>query len=179
MSWPKFAAHLEELARARSPVQAFESAVDAIVAGDLAGLATLLTSEPGLAHERSTREHRSTLLHYVSANGVEDYRQKTPVNIVQITKLLLDAGADVDAESEAYGGRSTTLGLTATSYHPEAAGVQLNLLQLLIDASATIDPPDGGSAVNGCLRNGRGKAAEFLAARGQARLGRSRRHRAT
>lgn len=33
----------------------------------------------------------------------------------------MDAGADVNAESEACGGRSTTLGLTATSYHPEAA----------------------------------------------------------
>ncbi|HEX4793822.1 MAG TPA: ankyrin repeat domain-containing protein [Humisphaera sp.] len=166
VSWPKFATHLEELARARSPVRAFESAVDAIVGGDLAGLATLLKKKPALVRERSTREHRSTLLHYVSANGVEDYRQKTPANIVQITKLLLDAGADVNAESDAYGGRSTTLGLTATSYHPEAAGVQLELLQVLINAGATIDPPDGGSAVNGCLRNGRGNAAEFLAARG-------------
>jgi hypothetical protein len=26
----------------------------------------------------STRAHRSTLLHYISANGVEDFRQKTP-----------------------------------------------------------------------------------------------------
>ena len=58
------------------------------------------------------REHRSTLLHYVSANGVEDFRQKTPANIVEITRLLLKAGADVNAESESYGGRSTTLGLT-------------------------------------------------------------------
>ena len=62
---------------------------------------------PGLVRERSTREHRSTLLHYVSANGVEDFRQKTPKNIVEITNLLLDAGADVDAESDAYGGGCT------------------------------------------------------------------------
>jgi hypothetical protein len=27
--------------------------------------------------------------HYVSANGVEDYRQKTPQNIVEIARVLL------------------------------------------------------------------------------------------
>ncbi len=118
---------------------------------------------------RSTREHRSTLLHYVSANGIEDFRQKTPTNIVEITKLLLNAGADVNAESDAYGGRSTTLGLTATSYHPQRAGVQIPLMELLIDHGAIIDGPDSGSAVNGCLHNGRGQAAEFFASRG-ARL---------
>src|SRR5262249_19645786 len=152
-----------------SPISKFETAADAIVDGDLAALRKLLGENPELAQARSTREHRSTLLHYVSANGVEDFRQKTPKNIVEITKLLLKAGADVNAESDAYGGRSTTLGLTATSWHPENAGVQLPLMELLIDHGAMIDGPDGGSAVNGCLHNGRGEAAEFLASRG-ARL---------
>src|SRR5262249_8799561 len=152
-----------------SPISKFETAADAIVDGDLAALRKLLGENPELAQARSTREHRSTLLHYVSANGVEDFRQKTPKNIVEITKLLLAAGADVNAESNAYGGRSTTLGLTATSCHPEAAGVQLPLMDLLIARGARIDGPDGGSAVNGCLHNGRGEAAEYLASRG-ARL---------
>src|SRR5215467_2413750 len=165
-SWPKFARHLEALARANSPVSNFEAAVDAIVAGDLHELKKLLADNPDLVRARSTREHRSTLLHYVSANGVEDFRQKTPKNIVEITKMLLDAGADVNAESDAYGGRSTTLGLTATSCHPEEAGVQLPLMDLLIRYGAVIDGPDGGSAVNGCLHNGRGEAAEFFASRG-------------
>ncbi len=71
--------------------------------------------------------------------------------------------------TNAYGGRSSTLGLTATSYHPEAAGVQLELLDLLLKHGSSIDPSDRGSAVNGCLRNGRGLAADFLASRG-ARL---------
>src|SRR6267154_288814 len=168
-SWPKFTKHLEALVRSNSPVSRFEAAVDAIVSGDLAGLEKLLSENPELARARSTREHRSTLLHYVSANGVEDFRQKSPKNIVKITKLLLQAGADVNAESDAYGGRSTTLGLTATSCHPQNAGVQLPLLELLIDRGAIIDGPDGGSAVNGCLHNGRKEAAEFFAHRG-ARL---------
>jgi ankyrin repeat protein len=168
-SWPKFAKHLVALARAYSPVAQFDAAVDALVAGDLATLGKLLSENPELVRARSTREHGSTLLHYVSANGVEGFRQKTPKIIVEITKLLLKAGADVHAESDAYGGRSTTLGLTATSCHPENAGVQLPLLGVLIDQGAILDGPDGGSTVNGCLHNGRGEAAEFLASRG-ARL---------
>ena len=168
-SWPKFARHLEALARANSPVSQFEAAVDAIVGGDSATLDRLLSENPELVRARSAREHRSTLLHYISANGVEDFRQKTPKNIIGIAKLLLNAGADVNAESDAYGGRSTTLGLTATSCHPENAGVQLPLMELLIGHGAMIDGPDGGSTVTSCLHNGRGQAAEFLASRG-ARL---------
>jgi ankyrin repeat protein len=168
-SWPKFTKHLEAIARANSPISKFEAAVDAIVSGDLATLKKLLSENPKLARARSTRDHHSTLLHYVSANGIEDFRQKTPKSIVEITKQLLKAGVDVNAESDAYGGRSTTLGLTATSCHPEAAGVQLPLMDLLIEHGAIIDGPDGGSAVNGCLHNGRGEAAEHFASRG-ARL---------
>jgi ankyrin repeat protein len=165
-SWTRFARHVEALGRKKSIVAKYEAAADAIANGNLAKLKKLLRENPELIDERSTREHRSTLLHYVSANGIEDFRQKTPRNILEITKLLLDAGADVNAESDAYGGRSTTLGLTATSWHPENAGVQLPLMKLLIEHGAIIDGPDGGSAVNGCLHNGRGEAAQFFADHG-------------
>ena len=144
----------------------FERAVDAIVSGDIATLRTLLEQHPGLVRERSQRSHRSTLLHYVSANGVEDDRQKTPPNIVEIARLLLDAGADVAAESEAYGGHSTVLGLAATSCHPERAGVQIAMLELLLERGAVIDGADPAATVTGCLHNGRGEAAEFLASHG-------------
>lgn len=167
-SWPTFARHVQRLGT-HSLVSAFEAAADAIVNGNAATFEKLLAENPKLVKARSTRGHRSTLLHYVSANGVEDFRQKTPTNIVEITKLLLNAGACIHAESDAYGGRSTVLGLTATSCHPEAAGVQLALMELLIEHGAVIDGPGEGNAVNSCLHNGRGKAAEFLAARG-ARL---------
>jgi ankyrin repeat protein len=169
-SWPKFSKHIESLERAHSTVSNFEAAVEAIINGDQATLKKLLQDDPELVWARSTREHRSTLLHYVSANGVEDFRQKTPKNIVEITKLLLDAGADVDAESDAYGGGSTTLGLVATSIHPQQAGVQIPLLQLLLDAGARFDQPSAGgngqSIVNSCFANGQPQAAEFLANRG-------------
>jgi ankyrin repeat protein len=112
------------------------------------------------------------LLHYVSANGVEDFRQKTPKSIVEITNLLLDAGAEVDAESDAYGGGCTTLGLVATSVHPEQAGVQIDLLRTLIDRGASFHHPSAGgnnqSIVTACLNNGQPEAARFLADLGAA-----------
>ncbi len=172
-SWPRFAEHLDRLAHAGPETAAFEAAADAIVSGDEATLQRLLDDRPRLVGARSTREHNATLLHYVSANGVEGYRQKTPKNIVRIAVMLLDAGADVDAECDVYGGGATTLGLVATSGHPRIAGVQLALLQLLIDRGARIEHPRAAGnesvAVMGSLANGCPEAAAFLAAHG-ARL---------
>jgi len=166
-SWPRLTRHLEAIARANSPVNHFELAVDAIVIGDIATLKQLLHQNSGLTRAHSTRRHRATLLHYISANGVEGYRQKTPKNIVQIAELLLQSGADVNASADLYGG-STTLGLVATSLHPEQAGVQTTLLQLLLDRGAILHTPDQSSPgiVSSCLANGRAQAAEFLAQRG-------------
>jgi ankyrin repeat protein len=165
-SWPKFATHLEAIARENDPVNHFEQAADAIVTGDAAMLAALLKKHPDLPQSRSTRRHNATLLHYVAANGIEDYRQKTPPNIVDLATLLLDSGADVNAIADLYGG-SATLSLTATSIHPERAGVQNELLQLLLDQGAALDEKSfTGGIVNSCLANGRARAAEFLASRG-------------
>ncbi len=162
-SWPKFSTQVHDLPR-------FEQAADAIVSGDVPTLERLLRGDPSLISSRSQRAHNATLLHYVAANGIEDFRQKTPKNIGDITRLLLEAGAEVDAESKAYGGASTTLGLAATSVHPERAGVQEALLQVLLDHGAQIDKPAAGgnrhSILEGCLWNGRGRAAAFLASRG-------------
>jgi hypothetical protein len=164
-SWPKFARHVEALQHAGSADTKFEQAADAIVSGDIDALRRLLDETPELIRQRSSREHRSTLLHYVSANGIEDFRQRTPPNIVDITRLLLDAGAGVNAESDAYDGRSMTLGLVATSVHPEAAGVQAELMELLLERGAIIERTPG-EAAHACLANGRPLAARFLAGRG-------------
>ena len=167
-SWPKLVEFVEGIARGAS-VSDFEQAADAIVFGDEARLERLLR-RPGLARERSAREHRATLLHYVSANGVEGYRQRTPENIVAIAAMLLRAGAEVDAVCEVYGGDCTALGLVATSVHPERAGVQEALMQLLLDHGAALDAAGSAghkhSLVFACLANGRPKAAKFLAQRG-------------
>jgi Ankyrin repeats (3 copies) len=172
-SWRKFAQHIDAVSRKSSPVSNFEAAADAIVEGDISTLDRLLREEPELIRTRSTREHRATLLHYVSANGVEGYRQKTPKHAVKVAEILLNAGAEVDATADVYGGGATTLGLVATSVHPERAGVQNALMQILLDYGAVIDHPQGAGnkscAVIGCLHNDRPRAAEFLAAHG-ARL---------
>ncbi len=161
-SWPRLAHHLEALGGARTPVSAFEEAADAIIAGDRGTLERLLRESPDLVHARSSRQHRATLLHYISANGVENFRQETPSNIVEIARLLLDAGAEVDAEADVYGGGATTFGLTMTSAHPRLAGVQNDLADLLLERGARIGP----GSVRSCLMNGCPEAAEYLARRG-------------
>jgi ankyrin repeat protein len=169
-SWPKFVRHLQASKGQASRVWRFEAAADAIVNGDVSTLEQLLREEPRLIRVRSTREHNATLLHYISANGVEGYRQKTPKNAVEIAQLLLQAGAEVNAEADVYGGGATTLGLAATSIHPERAGVQNALMKVLLDHGAAIDHPRGAGrglgVVNGCLANDRPQAAEFLAEHG-------------
>src|SRR5207253_793186 len=82
-------------------------------------------------------------------------------NAVRIAEILLDAGADVNAVADMYGG-SMTLGLVATSIHPAQAGVQEPLIELLLARGAN-EPLT--TLINSALANGRGKAAEFLAAR--------------
>lgn len=172
-AWSTFVRHIRNRADRRSPEAQFEAAADAIVTGKLATLQRLLRANPKLVHRHSSREHRATLLHYVSANGVEGYRQKTPKNIVEIASLLLHAGAEVNAGAEVYGGDCNALGLAATSVHPHRAEVQQPLMQLLLDHGAVMDTPGiaggGHLIVLACLANGQPDAARFLAERG-ARL---------
>lgn len=164
-SWSKFTEQVDALARRGSAESDFEAAADAIAGGDLPVLARLLRAKPALVHLRSTRQHRATLLHYVAANGVEGYRQKTPRNAAQMAQLLLDHGADVNAEADVYGGGATTLELVATSIHPERAGVQQGLMQLLLDRGASGELA-GRNVISACFANARPLAAEFLARRG-------------
>ncbi len=153
--------------RADPAIRQFEDAADAIISGNLELLRLMVHEHRELVHQRSTRAHNSALLHYVSANGVEDYRQITPPNILEVTRFLLDSGAEVDATSKAYGGGSTTLWLTATSAHPRLAGVQLALMDLLIDRGATVGAiTHSGGPVHGCVANGCPEAAVHLVERG-------------
>jgi ankyrin repeat protein len=172
-TWARFSRHLNGVKDKGSAIAHYEKAADAIIKGDIKTLKRLLRVDPRLVQARSTRQHGATLLHYVSANGVEGYRQKTPANIVEIAELLLKSGAEVDAEADVYGGGSTTLGLVATSVHPFRAGVQNPLLQLLLDHGAEMHHMTGAgkrqSSVLGALANGRPEAAAYLAERG-ARL---------
>jgi ankyrin repeat protein len=171
-SWNEYAEFAEQLKDPSSPDSRFERAVDAVVSGDAASLEQALKESPDLVRARSARTHHSTLLHYIGANGVESWRQRTPENAVQIVQILVDAGSAIDATADMYGGGCTTLGLVATSCHPRDAGLQQPLLDVLLAHGASIDARgSGGGAnaglmINGHLANGRPEAAEYLARRG-------------
>jgi len=121
---------------AHPPDLDFEVAVDTLLRGDVEKLRGLLKGDPSLVHQRSSFGHRSTLLHYVGSNGVETYRQRVPLNLGEITRLLVEAGADVNAKANMYGGGSTTLGLLVTSDHPAKAGVTGEVRKVLEAAGA-------------------------------------------
>src|SRR5262249_22277459 len=62
---------------------------------------------------------------------------------------------------------STTLGMVATSCHPAEAGLQIALLETLLDAGASVDGLAGRwKPLLAALHNGRGHAAAVLAERG-------------
>jgi ankyrin repeat protein len=168
-SWPDFAHHVERLSPRDGDADPFESAADAVVAGDIPTLESLLRGNPDLVHGRSAREHLATLLHYVAANGVEDFRQLTPPNAVAIAKCLLEAGAEVDALANTYGGgkAQTTMNLLVSSTHPAEAGLQPTLIETLLDFGAAVNGlDDDGSPLMTALAFGYVEAAETLARRG-------------
>jgi ankyrin repeat protein len=176
LDWEALAEYVHAVGERASPVFRFESAVEAVVTGDLAALQALLSANPELVRSRSTRRthfdppvHRATLLHYIAANGVENYRQKTPKNAVAIAKALLDAGADVDALASLYGTECTTMALLVSSSHPAEAGVQVDLVHTLLDYGAAIDgcPPNKwGTPLMTALVFGFPNVAHGLAERG-------------
>ncbi|WP_338870286.1 hypothetical protein WBJ53_22355 [Spirosoma sp. SC4-14] len=144
----------------------FESAIEAIIRGNITQLEALLFNNPALVQMRSMRIHKATLLHYLGANGIENYRQKVPGNAVSIAQILLNAGAAVDTLADIYG-KSTTLTLVATSIHPWQTGIQTSLLETLLTYGASVDGiPGSGSPLQAALANGQPEAALALAQHG-------------
>jgi ankyrin repeat protein len=174
--WPALADYADTMSGRQSPAYEFESAVEAIINGDLAALQSLLRARPELTRARSARvthfdppEHRAMLLHYLAANGVEGYRQKSPPNAVEIAKTLLQAGAEPDALMYAYGGECTTMALLVSSTPPHDAGVQVPLVHTLIDHGAAVEPRGSGtwtSPLMTAIVFGFRDAAEALVSRG-------------
>jgi ankyrin repeat protein len=139
-----------------SPVSRFETAVEAVINGDAATLERLLREHPDLVKARSTRVtwwappqmHRATLLHYIGANGIEGYRERTPKNAVEIATMLLRAGAEVDALADMYQGRHTTMSMLVSSGYPAKAGLQAALAETLLDFGAAADGAGEGAWVS-------------------------------
>lgn len=165
--WP----HLEKFTEAVSTsgeVTRFETAVEAVISGDAGTLRSMLRENPKLIRARSSRRHHATLLHYIAANGVEGQRQKTPANAVEIARILLDAGAEVDALADMYDNKCTTMSMLVSSAHPHIAGLQARLAETLLDYGAELEGPGSNwqSSVMTALVFGYPDTAEALIKRG-------------
>jgi ankyrin repeat protein len=175
LDWPSLGAYVEAVTQ-EGPVFEFESAVESVVNGDRAALEDALRRDPALIRARSSRvcgfdppAHRATLLHYVAANGVEAYRQKTPSNAVEIARTLLQAGAEPDALADMYGAECTTMSMLVSSSHPAEAGLQVPLIELLLDFGAAVEgrgTRKWGTPIFTALAFGMIDAASILAKRG-------------
>jgi ankyrin repeat protein len=175
LDWPSLAAHVDAVAEQGSVFE-FEAAVEAVVNGDLAALNDALRGDGALVRARSSRVccfdppvHRATLVHYVAANGVEAYRQKTPPDAVEIARTLLEAGAEPDALADMYGADCTTMSMLVSSSRPVDAGLQVPLVELLLDFGASIEgrgTRKWGGPLFTALTFGMPGAAQVLARRG-------------
>ncbi len=150
LDWERLAEWIGAVAHG-GPVARFESAVEAVITGDAAALERMLRESPELVRARSTvvthhdpPGHGATLLHYLAANGVEDYRQKSPKSAVEVATMLLDAGAEADALAGMYGGQCTTMCMLVSSSPPAQAGVQVDLVHALVDHGAAVEARGSG-----------------------------------
>ncbi len=147
----------------------FDEAVAAIDAGDLERVRSLIASEPGLIQARTNLKPPyhyftgPTLLHHVAGNP--DRGRLTgklgplPRNIVEIARLLLDSGADVNALTLGPNG-GTTMGLVITSKQASDANVAVQLMDVLLEYGATLDLGEG--ALDDSLKNYAPRAAEKM-----------------
>lgn len=176
LDWDALTEFVAAVTDPASPVHRFERLVEAVLDGDLATLEAMLADNPELATARSTRRtchdpsvHRATALHYLAANGVESYRQRTAGNAVAVAQALLAAGAAVDALAGMYGGDHPTLTMLVSSQPPHQAGVQRALAETLLDHGAAVDGAGAGawrSPLRTALVFGYADTAELLADRG-------------
>jgi hypothetical protein len=126
---------------------AFRHAVDSIDAGDAAGLRAHLEQHPNLVEQQVTFEggnyfHNPTLLEFIAENPLR--RGKLPRNIVEIAKVILDAGPSQAALNE-------TLMLVATGSVARECSMQIPLIDLLCDHGADPDSAAEATALHGEL----------------------------
>lgn len=140
---------------------AFRRAVDLLDRGDLAMLRAHLKEHPGLARQHVTFEGENyfrnpTLLEFIAENPIR--HGTLPENIVEIAKVILEAGANEDQHA-----LNETLGLVCSGRVPRECVVQDPLIDLLCRSGADADfamasalPHGEFEAVDALLRNGAG-----------------------
>ncbi|MBA4853798.1 ankyrin repeat domain-containing protein [Emticicia sp. BO119] len=149
-----------EISAIKDPI--FRKAVAAIDMGDIALLQNLLTAYPQLIYKRLDIPEEGYfkqpyLIWFVADNPIRN--KKLPTNIVAITQLLIERAKKANFEDFQYC-IDYTLGLVSTGSVPRDCGVQIELIDLLIDAGAA---PGGGV---GALAHGNIDAARHLIERG-------------
>jgi hypothetical protein len=149
--WPALARHVDQVTLRGSPTAEFEAAVEAVISGDVGRLEETMRDSPRLIRARSKRVtcfdppvHGATLLHYLAANGVEGYRQRSPSNAVEVAATLFKAGAEADALAGMYGGESPTMPMLVSSTPPAEAHVQVPLIDVLVDHGASVEGRGNG-----------------------------------
>jgi len=147
-----------------APHPRFAEALAALDAGDATRLRAILAEDASLVTARTNLDPPygyftgATLLHHVAGNPGRDARLSA--NVVEIARILLDAGADVSAETLGPNG-GTTLGLLVTSKQASDAGVTGPLMELLLERGATLDLHRPG-VLDASLANHAPRAAEKM-----------------
>ena len=161
-SWPRLKRHIEKPTLAdrlhlphhlRIEDARFRRAVELVDAGDAGGLRAHLQQYPKLVHEHVLFEggnyfRNPTLLEFVAENPVR--HGKLPENVVDVAKVIIDAGADRTTLDE-------TLGLVSTGMVPRQCRVQIPLIDLLCARGA-----DANGALHAAALHGEFEAVEGL-----------------
>ncbi|MES2708472.1 MAG: ankyrin repeat domain-containing protein [Verrucomicrobiota bacterium] len=140
----------------------FRTAVEALDAGDLPGLRRVLEENAGLVGRRLDQPaegyfRHPFLLWFVADNPIR--HGKLPTNMGELARLLVEK-VKAEALETAPFQLDYALGLVVTGSTPRDSGVQLELMDLLIDAGAV---PGTG---HGALASGNLEAAAHLLERG-------------
>jgi ankyrin repeat protein len=130
------------------PHPRFDEAVAALDYGDLERLRSLIAADPALVHARTDLEPPygyftgATLLHHVAGNPdrgrLAGRLPPLPQNTVEMARLLLDSGADVNALTLGPNG-GTTMGLVITSKQASDANLSGPLIDVLLEYGARLD----------------------------------------
>ncbi len=157
---------------------AFEHALQVVDRGDVEALRALLIADPSLIGMHSTSVappydgyfHGATLLHHVAGNPI---RSPLPANIVDVARVLLESGADPEATcgggpSQPKSGGGTVLGLVTSGAQAHQLGHTENLLDLLLEFGARLDPDGGmfGSLYHVVEYRGQREVSQMLFERG-------------
>ena len=120
-----------------------QQALAALDSGDAGGLRALLDEHPELVYARTNVEPPynyftgATLLHHIAGNPYRD-GVRLPENIVEIGRVLLERGAEVDALTLGPP-RGTTMGLVITAKQASDRNLSGALIDLLLEFGAALD----------------------------------------